>query len=519
MKFCNVCQKTFPDEETVCPVCGETEDITLLTDEIEETAEAEEAEEALEEEIDEEEEEPKAKPKKQNKLLLIIIAAVLAVAVIALSVILLLPKGDDVESVANKDATGTLIMVDGHHVNAYGYPSHSIHYTKAKDGTISYSYMNEKALTVAMTTEEVEELLDDVIAVSGEHKLTNRNLPYFFEQQFYNFYMTYQDYFSYLVDPTKGMDEQLHYVQPTTWQQYLLDTTINYFLQVTTLYDEAMAVGYQLTPDQQQRLDDMETDMLYFAQQYQFDSVQAYLEDFYGPYANFEDYKQFVIMSTYADSYAYTQSFAETFTDQQLSDFYEANREDIMANYFVQKIDKNTVNVRHILIKPESTTDEKGLEVISDSAWAAAEAEAERILELWKSGEANETFFAELATTYTGDPGSQTTGGLYENVYPGQMVTEFNDWCFADGRQTGDTGIVKTNYGYHIMYFVSENDEVYWKSFVRQMMYQEVQKEIWLNALGENPTYNLTKAVLLDTAYPTIPSGDTTSGENETPIG
>ena len=43
------------------------------------------------------------------------------------------------------------------------------------------------------------------------------------------------------------------------------------------------------------------------------------------------------------------------------------------------------------------------------------------------------------------------------------MVTEFNDWCFADGRAVGDSGIVKTSYGYHIMFFSGEGEGVVFK--------------------------------------------------------
>ena len=32
----------------------------------------------------------------------------------------------------------------------------------------------------------------------------------------------------------------------------------------------------------------------------------------------------------------------------------------------------------------------------------------------------------------------------------------------ADGRQPGDYGIVKTDYGYHILFFVGAGDEIYW---------------------------------------------------------
>ena len=42
------------------------------------------------------------------------------------------------------------------------------------------------------------------------------------------------------------------------------------------------------------------------------------------------------------------------------------------------------------------------------------------------------------------------------------MVAAFNDWCFDSSRQPGDTGIVETDYGYHIMYFVG-TDLPYWQ--------------------------------------------------------
>jgi hypothetical protein len=35
------------------------------------------------------------------------------------------------------------------------------------------------------------------------------------------------------------------------------------------------------------------------------------------------------------------------------------------------------------------------------------------------------------------------------------MVPAFNDWCFDEAREPGHSGIVKTEYGYHVMYFVS----------------------------------------------------------------
>ena len=117
-----------------------------------------------------------------------------------------------------------------------------------------------------------------------------------------------------------------------------------------------------------------------------------------------------------------------------------------------------TVNVRHILIQAEKGEDGTW----SEEALAAAKAEAERILAEYEAGDKTEESFAALAEQYSTDEGSKANGGLYENVAKGQMVQEFNDFCFAEGRKSGDTGIVYgTNgqyAGYHVMYFAGEGE-------------------------------------------------------------
>ena len=144
--------------------------------------------------------------------------------------------------------------------------------------------------------------------------------------------------------------------------------------------------------------------------------------------------------------------------------YYDENAETYAADG-VEKDDTKLIDIRHILIQPtadaDAEVDESGNVVWTEENWAAAEAEAEELLAQWKAGEATEESFAELAKEHSVD-GSASNGGLYTGVYPGQMITEFNDWCFADGRQVGDTGIVKTSYGYHIMYFSGFGDQDYW---------------------------------------------------------
>ena len=113
-----------------------------------------------------------------------------------------------------------------------------------------------------------------------------------------------------------------------------------------------------------------------------------------------------------------------------------------------------------MLIVPEdenATTGDDGYPVYSDDAWAACEAEAQKLYDQWLAGDMSEDSFAALANEQSYDSDG-TDGGLYTDVSEGYMVENFNDWCFDAARQPGDHGLVKTQHGYHIMYFVGSRD-------------------------------------------------------------
>lgn len=145
--------------------------------------------------------------------------------------------------------------------------------------------------------------------------------------------------------------------------------------------------------------------------------------------------------------------------------------------------DAKTVNVRHILIAPESSkssdnsSSSKSAKDCTDKEWAAAEKKAKSILAKYNSGDKTSKSFAKLAKSNSSD-GNASDGGLYENIIPNQMVPTFNAWCFDSSRKAGDVGIVKTEYGYHIMYFEGKNDQAVWKYIAQQKLAaDDTQKE------------------------------------------
>ena len=167
--------------------------------------------------------------------------------------------------------------------------------------------------------------------------------------------------------------------------------------------------------------------------------------------------------------------------NETVSGYYVVRYDSTIDNTFALK------NVRHILVGFEGgTTDETtGAVTYSHEEKAAAKATAEEILNEWKSGEATEASFAGLAAEKSTDTGSTANGGLYEDIYPGQMVEAFEDWCYDASRKAGDTGIVETEYGYHIMYFSGNSEETYRDYMIRSDLTSDAITE-WYNGIMDS---------------------------------
>lgn len=154
------------------------------------------------------------------------------------------------------------------------------------------------------------------------------------------------------------------------------------------------------------------------------------------------------------------------------------------------------VDVRHILIQFDTTTDESGNTVALTSAEKEAYyQQAQAIYNQFLENPTEENF-ATLANNNSDDTGSNTNGGLYEDVHVGDMVTAFNDWCFDPNRKPGDSGIIETNYGYHVMYYVGNDNEETWKSTVRSTLASDALSA-FDDEIVNGETYKITESDLM----------------------
>lgn len=151
----------------------------------------------------------------------------------------------------------------------------------------------------------------------------------------------------------------------------------------------------------------------------------------------------------------------------------------------------NSVTVRHCLVD-FAAADENN---VTENEKKQAHKKATELLNgLGKEFTSED--FGKMAEKNTADTASAATGGLYENIrITDNYVENFENWCFDSTRKAGDTGIVETEYGYHIMYFVSDNtDDLDWKASIKAQksndeltsFQEDLFKEDGKNAITEN---------------------------------
>lgn len=162
------------------------------------------------------------------------------------------------------------------------------------------------------------------------------------------------------------------------------------------------------------------------------------------------------------------------------------------GSYAVMYLGRDTgdyphVSMRHILVNVE--TDDDGN--YTDEAKDAAHEEILGLYAEWQ-GDPTEDKFIELANANSDDSGSNTNGGLYENIYKGQMVEGIDEFLFDPATEAGDTVIVFNdgNYtGWHLVYFVGRDEMNYCDSLAKSQL-TSTDFNDYLDGLVESYTVN-----------------------------
>ena len=173
---------------------------------------------------------------------------------------------------------------------------------------------------------------------------------------------------------------------------------------------------------------------------------------------------------------------------------FEVGSDGNVSSYVILYINKGSYapmasNVRHILIS--FTDNASSSSEATDEQKKAAKASADKIYKEWQSGAKTEDSFAALAKEKSKDTGSAADGGLISGITSSaNYVESFRNWATDSSRKVGDTGIVESEYGYHIMYY--SGSDYAWKSAIRSAKASE-DFEKQLDELEGSDEYKLNK--------------------------
>ncbi len=474
---CKICGMELEEDQTICPSCGEDNAVT-------------------EEQVAEAPKKKKWSKKKKRTVILSIIAAVLVAALIATPIVWLNTRKtyqmpNWVAGIAHNMTVATMgdyKLTNGQLQVFYWMQVYDlVEYYTEQYGEYATYYLGldlSKPLgeqvyntETGMTWEEY--FVKDALyawhryqAVADEAKKAGYQMPGEFKK-----------YFAELEDSLKEMAKKDGYESVDAMLQEDLGANVtfeDYYYYLETyymfkLYFADVTAKLVFTDAELEKFYEENVEML---AQYGISKDSGNLVDFRNilvvPVAQKDDSGNKVITDeSWEDCLKKAQSILDTWqesekTEDRFAELAEKKSEDD-SNYengglmeYVGKNDWVEVDVRHILIIPEGGTKSEDGKTItySDAEWEACRKDAQAILDEYLAGDKTEESFGALANKHSDDnDGAVTNGGLYENVYKGQMVAPFEEWIFNDSRVPGETGLVKTEYGYHVMYFVHRDGE------------------------------------------------------------
>lgn len=265
---------------------------------------------------------------------------------------------------------------------------------------------------------------------------------------------------------TQYVDEE----QTQSYHDYFLAQAKAIAVQAFALSDAAKAQGYTMSQEGQDALKAAYEDLDEQVKMYNFHSRESYLKSLYGLRMSEEVYFRNLELQALAQDYLDARvNDPDSYSDEALEAYYQEHIDELGS----QRDNTPSVDFRHILLAAEKDS----------PAWEYAQVQAQGLLNKFLAGERTAEAFGELANRYSKDGRDSSGelfayGGLYTGVKQGEMVEPIDSWCFDPQRQAGDTALVQSEYGWHVMYF------------------QGAHRPAWMDQAEEAMKYDAQEALL-----------------------
>ncbi|MBQ6999851.1 MAG: peptidylprolyl isomerase [Oscillospiraceae bacterium] len=395
------------------------------------------------------------------------------------------------------------------------------------------------------------ELTDAVIATVGDAELTNEHLQVWYWAEVAQWQREH---------PEEGPDfHQSLDTQPceidssvNSWQQYFLRQALNRWHTAQAMVTESKTLplpteeAYRpnLKNHEKYLTDQPATKYLYGYNAYYSPNTlhQAYLDALPDTLAALAEEAGYANVSAMAkEAFGTTEAGLLDYADTlnrgymyftHMSYYIEPTAEELAVWYEDHSgafsSQEQLVDIRHMLLVPQNVILEEnvwrpadaepviietveiredGTVKCSENAWQICEEDAEEMLAKWKKDvRSSEATFADLANKNSADTGTALDGGGYQGIRKGQLMEALDAWCFDPARQSGDTTIIRSEYGLHVLYF--SRSYCAGEAMAEDAYYQEQQLALLENARQTYPMEVEYSAITLAEAEAAVAAGD-----------
>lgn len=231
-------------------------------------------------------------------------------------------------------------------------------------------------------------------------------------------------------------------------------------------------------------LDGLQDQLEALTKQLGYSGLEDYAETMFGPAVSAQDLVEAAENYNLGYMLFTEESYDITVTEEEVDAYLAAHAQELPDD------GSDTVDLRHVLLIPEgATVADDGTVTASQEQWQDCQKQAESLLQSWSQEYLNtlgkEYNFARLANRESMDAGSKVNGGLYQNIRPGQLISQLDEWCFDPERQVEDTAILRSQLGYHIVFFCGTNDAA--RTAAREAVMEAKELEQWETLRQGNP--------------------------------
>lgn len=282
----------------------------------------------------------------------------------------------------------------------------------------------------------------------GDHELSAAQFTYYYKDAYFNYYNTYGEYMSYMMDTTASLDSQV-YDEATgeTWADFFIGEAMTTAASTYELYDVAVASGFTLSDEEVAYIDSNLESLDYIASMYGYSSADAYLTQSYGRGATTEGYRDYMTISSTAVAYSTQQQESYTYDQATMDATYAASPE-----YY----DEVDYKIYYVCVPTGETNEDGSIIADMDAGLALAEEMAEAS---YQNIDEFDRYAVELADESKVSMYSDPDYTLRSNTTLANASSPLIEWLSDESRVEGDTTVVQADsIAYYVAYFIDRPD-------------------------------------------------------------